>query len=83
MCGPQNPYPARVAAKLLSQASIDRWQVFVAVETGEIAISRAFFPVADDGVVDKASTSTLPDELASTFAARFANRVRGGNAPRR
>lgn len=52
------------------------WQVFVPVAEGEISIGRSFFLVADDGVVEQASTSSPPSEIAYTFASRFAERVR-------
>lgn len=62
----------------LTAARLDAgWQVFVPVEPGEIAIGRGFFMVADDRVVEEASTSVLPDDLALIFSTRFAMRVRG------
>lgn len=72
--------PASYPLDQLVAGRIDAgWQVFAPVEPGEIAVGRAYFLVADDGVVEKASTSTLPDEVALTFASRFAARVRGSN----
>ncbi|WP_198536946.1 hypothetical protein [Mycobacteroides chelonae] len=53
------------------------WQVLAPVPDGQIAIGRMFFLVADDGVVDQASTSAPPSETAYVFASRFAQRVRG------
>ncbi|OKH85585.1 hypothetical protein EB75_19640 [Mycobacterium sp. ST-F2] len=71
------PLDALVAARLDAG-----WQVFVPVAPGEIAIGRGFFMVADDRVVEQASTSVLPDDLALIFATRFAFRVRGRNRPK-
>lgn len=72
--------PAQYPLDQLRAGRMDAgWQVFAPVEPGEIAIGRAYFLVADDGVVEKASTSALPDEVALTFASRFAARVRGVN----
>lgn len=55
------------------------WQVFTPVANGQIAIGRMVFLVADDGIVDQASTSAPPSETAYVFASRFAQRVRGVN----
>ncbi|MBA0047866.1 hypothetical protein [Mycobacteroides sp. LB1] len=52
------------------------WQVFAPIAEGEIAIGRAVFLVADDGVVEQASTSAAPSQLAEVFARRFAQRIR-------
>jgi hypothetical protein len=64
----------------LNQLVADRWdtgwQVFVPVPEGETRIDRMFFLVADDGVVEQASTFTSPSEIAHIFANRFAMRVR-------
>ncbi|OHT81190.1 hypothetical protein [Mycobacteroides saopaulense] len=55
------------------------WQVFAPVADGQIAIGRMVFLVADDGIVDQASTSAPPSEIEYIFASRFAQRVRGTN----
>ncbi|OHV04667.1 hypothetical protein BKN37_08845 [Mycobacterium talmoniae] len=52
------------------------WQVFVPVPADEVAVDRMVFLVADDRVVEQAS-SINPDDLQYTFASRFARRVRG------
>jgi len=64
----------------LDQLVADRWdtgwQVFVPAPEGEIRIDRTFFLVADDGVVEQASSFASPAEIAHIFANRFALRVR-------
>lgn len=62
--------------KLVADRRDMGWQVFVPVPEGEIAIGRVVFLVADDGVVEQASTSASPSEIATIFATRFADRVR-------
>lgn len=52
------------------------WMVFVPVPAGEVRIGRTLFLVADDGVIEQASTSMHPTELEIRFAVRFADRVR-------
>lgn len=77
-CRANNVDPQDFPVAQLAAARMDAgWQLFVPVEPGEIAIGRAFFLAADDGVVEKASTSIPPDEVALIFARRFAARVRG------
>lgn len=55
------------------------WQVFAPVADGEVAIGRAVFLVADDGVVEQTSTSVPPSQNEFVFADRFAKRIRGRN----
>lgn len=55
------------------------WQVFAPVTDGETAIGRAVFLVADDGVIEHASTSVPPSQNESVFADRFAKRIRGSD----
>ncbi|GLE55284.1 hypothetical protein BKG69_23265 [Mycobacteroides chelonae] len=62
----------------LSAARIDGgWQVYAPIEPGSMGIGRMYFLAADDGVVEKASTSRQPGEIEFIFASRFAERVRG------
>ncbi|MFI6042544.1 hypothetical protein ACIA8C_12970 [Nocardia sp. NPDC051321] len=50
------------------------WMVFVPTEPGEIAIGRAIFYIADDGVIEQSSSSTAPSLYAEGFEQRFRER---------
>ncbi|MFI7000541.1 hypothetical protein [Nocardia sp. NPDC050175] len=50
------------------------WMVFVPTEPGEIAIGRAIFYIADDGVIEQSSSSTAPSLYAEGFGQRFRER---------
>ncbi|MGI5221407.1 hypothetical protein [Nocardia sp. CA-290969] len=52
------------------------WMVFVPVAPGEIAIGRAIFYVADDGVLERSSSSVAPSQYLPDFRRRFRNRNR-------
>lgn len=52
------------------------WQVFAPASDGEVAIGQAVFLVADDGIVERTSTSVPPTQNEFVFADRFARRVR-------
>ncbi|UAK31220.1 hypothetical protein K8O92_25795 [Nocardia asteroides] len=62
----------------LAQLRADRinagWMVYVPVPRGEIAIGRAIFYVADDGVVEHSSSSTPPAAYAAGFEQRYLRR---------
>ncbi|MBF6332245.1 hypothetical protein [Nocardia transvalensis] len=59
----------------LDQLVADRlevgWMVFVPTEPGEIAIGRAIFYIADDGVIEQSSSSTPPSRYSEGFEERF------------
>ncbi|MBU3065407.1 hypothetical protein KO481_28250 [Nocardia sp. NEAU-G5] len=50
------------------------WMVFVPTEPGEIAIGRAIFYIADDGVIEQSSSSTAPSLYFAGFEQRFRQR---------
>jgi hypothetical protein len=50
------------------------WMVFVPTQPGEIAIGRAIFYIADDGVIEQSSSSTAPSIYAEGFEQRFHQR---------
>lgn len=50
------------------------WMVFVPTEPGEIAIGRAIFYIADDGVIEQSSSSTAPSTYFEGFEQRFQQR---------
>ena len=52
------------------------WMVFAPVAPGEIAIGRAIFYVADDGVLERSSSSVAPSQYLPDFRRRFRNRNR-------
>ncbi|MFI5721146.1 hypothetical protein [Nocardia sp. NPDC051750] len=52
------------------------WMVYVPVAPGEIAIGRAIFYVADDGVLERSSSSVAPSQYLPDFGRRFRNRNR-------
>lgn len=56
------------------------WMVFVPVPEGEIAIGRAIFYIADDGVIEQSSSSTAPSVYATGFEERFNQRQTGAAA---
>jgi hypothetical protein len=47
------------------------WMVYVPVPQGEMAIGRAIFYVADDGVLEHSSSSVAPAVFAGEFEQRF------------
>lgn len=52
------------------------WMVYVPVEPGEIAVGRAIFYLADDGVLERSSSSVAPSRYLPGFAERFRERSR-------
>ncbi|MFD6158123.1 hypothetical protein ACFWF7_11000 [Nocardia sp. NPDC060256] len=50
------------------------WMVFVPTEPGEIAIGRAIFYIADDGVIEQSSSSMPPSTYSAGFEQRFQER---------
>ncbi|WP_236573256.1 hypothetical protein [Nocardia caishijiensis] len=64
----------------LDQLHADRidvgWMVFVPVLPGEIAVGRATFYVADDGVLHRSSSAVAPEVFAAEFAESFYERHR-------
>ncbi|MFE4461740.1 hypothetical protein ACFROC_30690, partial [Nocardia tengchongensis] len=60
------------------QLRVDRltvgWLVYVPVEPEEVVLDRALFYVADDGVVEAATSSTPPSVYLSGFEQRFRQR---------
>ncbi|WP_280508080.1 hypothetical protein [Nocardia flavorosea] len=52
------------------------WMVYVPVDPGEIAIGRAIFYVADDGVLERSSSSVAPSQYLPDFERRFRERNR-------
>ncbi|MEU1984315.1 hypothetical protein [Nocardia sp. NPDC019395] len=62
----------------LDQLVADRfscgWMVYVPVPRGEIAIGRAIFYIADDGVLEHSSSSVAPTTFVKGFEQRFQER---------
>lgn len=62
----------------LDQLAADRfscgWMVYVPVPRGEIAIGRAIFYIADDGVLEHSSSSIAPTTFVKSFEQRFQER---------
>ncbi|WP_280398173.1 hypothetical protein [Nocardia carnea] len=52
------------------------WMVFAPVAPGEIAIGRAIFYVADDGVLERSSSSVAPSQYLPDFRRRCRHRNR-------
>ncbi|MBF6167408.1 hypothetical protein IU486_22005 [Streptomyces gardneri] len=50
------------------------WMVYVPVQPGEIAIGRAIYYVADDGVLERSSSSVAPSVYIAEFERRFRDR---------
>ncbi|PXX57617.1 hypothetical protein DFR70_11745 [Nocardia tenerifensis] len=50
------------------------WMVFAPTEPGEIAIGRAIFYIADDGVIEQSSSSMPPSTYTEGFEQRFQQR---------
>lgn len=63
----------------LSELVADRfscgWMVYVPVPEGEIAIGRAIFYVADDGVLEHSSSSVAPAVFVPEFEQRYGQRA--------
>jgi hypothetical protein len=57
------------------------WMVYVPVEPGEIAIGRAIFYIADDGVLERSSSSVAPSIYIAEFERRFQDRHGSVDAP--
>ncbi|WP_433709421.1 hypothetical protein ACQP2U_23265 [Nocardia sp. CA-084685] len=51
------------------------WMVYVPVPRGEIAIGRAIFYVADDGVVEHSTSSIAPSVYVTGFEQRYRRRL--------
>ncbi|NUP25565.1 MAG: hypothetical protein HOQ36_06075 [Nocardia sp.] len=62
----------------LDQLVADRfscgWMVYVPVPRGEIAIGRAVFYIADDGVLEHSSSSVAPTTFVESFEKRYRER---------
>ncbi|GAB2687270.1 hypothetical protein [Nocardia thraciensis] len=54
------------------------WMVYAPVPRGKIAIGRAIFYVADDGVLEHSSSSIAPSEYVTGFRQRYRVRQGGG-----
>ncbi|MGW5385213.1 hypothetical protein [Nocardia sp. NPDC003963] len=52
------------------------WMVYVPVEPGEIAVGRAIFYLADDGVLERSSSSVAPSRYLPEFERRIRERNR-------
>ncbi|WP_280386499.1 hypothetical protein [Nocardia wallacei] len=50
------------------------WMVFVPTRPGEIAVGRAIFYIADDGVIEQSSSSVAPSVYTEGFEQRFHQR---------
>ncbi|WP_227984302.1 hypothetical protein [Nocardia spumae] len=50
------------------------WMVYVPAEPDEVAVGRAIFYVADDGVLEQSSSSVAPSVYAGGFEQRFRER---------
>jgi hypothetical protein len=50
------------------------WMVYVPVPNGELAIGRAIFYIADDGVLEPSSSSVPPPRFIAEFERRFEQR---------
>ncbi|NQE67247.1 hypothetical protein [Nocardia gamkensis] len=57
------------------------WMVYVPVEPGEIAIGRAIYYIADDGVLERSSSSVAPSMYLAGFERRFQDRHGPVGAP--
>ncbi|MFI5718323.1 hypothetical protein [Nocardia sp. NPDC051750] len=53
------------------------WMVFAPTQPGEIAIGRAIFYIADDGIIEQSSSSTAPSVYTAGFEERFHQRHTG------
>ncbi|GGK98612.1 hypothetical protein [Nocardia jinanensis] len=53
------------------------WMVYVPVPRGELAIGRAIFYIADDGVLEPSSSSVPPARFSAQFEERFQQRRKG------
>ncbi len=62
--------PALLRADRLSMG----WMVYLPVEPGEIAIGRAIYYVADDGVLERSSSTVAPSIYIDAFERRFEER---------
>ncbi|WP_331723111.1 hypothetical protein [Nocardia sp. NBC_00511] len=51
------------------------WTVYVPVPAGEVAVGRAVFYIADDGVLEHSSSSIMPVAYVSGFTQRFRQRA--------
>ncbi|WP_245670938.1 hypothetical protein [Nocardia flavorosea] len=62
----------------LDQLVCDRfscgWMVYVPVPVGELAIGRAIYYIADDGVLERSSSSVAPTTFVKGFERRFRER---------
>ncbi|WP_238010595.1 hypothetical protein KZZ52_31290 [Dactylosporangium sp. AC04546] len=50
------------------------WMLYVPTRPGELAIGRAIFYVADDGVLEQSSSSVAPSVYTAEFERRFHRR---------
>lgn len=66
--------------KLVAERLEVGWMVFVPTEPGEIAIGRAIFYIADDGVIEQSSSSTAPSTYFAGFEQRFQERQMSADA---
>lgn len=61
-------------SQLVAHRIVVGWMVYVPVPDGEIAIGRAIFYLADDGVLEPATSSIAPATYIAEFEQRFAER---------
>ncbi|WP_232236007.1 hypothetical protein [Nocardia sp. BMG51109] len=64
-------------AQLVAERVSAGWMVFVPVAPGEIAIGRALYYIADDGVIEESSSSEAPEVFIDGFEQRFQQRWSG------
>ncbi|WP_446224409.1 hypothetical protein ACTWPB_04265 [Nocardia sp. IBHARD005] len=61
----------------LTASRIDNgWMVYCPTEPGQIMIGRAIYYIADDGIVETASSSVAPTVYAAGFSQRYQERTR-------
>lgn len=63
-------------AELRAERVNTGWMVYVPVPPGEIAVGRAIFYLADDGVLERSSSSVAPSRYLPEFERRFRERNR-------
>lgn len=51
------------------------WMVWAPIEADEVVLGRSLFYVADDGIVERSSSSQPPQDYATDFADRYRARV--------
>ncbi|WP_245650365.1 hypothetical protein [Nocardia harenae] len=67
-------------AELVAERLSVGWMVFAPTRPEQIAIGRAIFYIADDGVIEQSSSSTAPSRYTEGFERRFHDRKTGAAA---